>query len=285
MNRIDRNHYTDLFPSLFVQRAFNDNNQLGFSYSYRIGRPSYDQLNPFLWMLDLYTYNKGNPFLRPQFTHALGLNYSYKNEFISSIGYNYTKDMFTQVLEQNDITKVMYQTDQNLSKSVDLNGSETVQLNFTKWWHVNATATAMYKRVTSNIDTVPAFSRWSYMGNMTHSFSLPYDIGLELTGRCWSKQLWGNFITYGGYSVDLGVQKSLLDKKGTLKLALDDVFNTNHGGGYAKYGDVDLSVVNHWSSRRLNLSFTYRFGKDTFKTRSNRSTASSEEQSRSNNGK
>jgi hypothetical protein len=190
--------------------------------------------------------------------------------------------MFTQIVEQNDITKVIFQTDKNLSKTTDLNGTETVQLDFAKWWHINATLTGMYKRVASDVDSIQTFSRWSYMAYMTTSFSLPYDIGLELSGRYMSTQLWGSFVINDRYSADLGIQKILFNKKGTLKLSLNDIFKTNHGGGYARYGNVDITSMNHWDSRQLNMTFTYRFGKDTFKTRASRSTASSEEQSRSN---
>lgn len=281
MDRVDTKHYTDIFPSLFVKQALNDNNQLGFSYSYRIGRPSYHILNPFLWMLDQYTYNQGNPFLRPQFTHSLGLNYSYKSMLITSLGFNRTNDLFTDVLYQNDVTKVMYQTMENLSRSIDLNASQTLQFDPAKWWHFNATATVMYKSVTSNTEGTEQFKRWSYSANTTQSFTLPKDFSMELSGRYNSKQLWGNFTVYDSYSVDLGVQKSLFNKKGTLKVSVDDIFNTNKGGGYAKYSNVDINVHNRWDSRQVNVSFTYRFGKDTFKTRADRSTASSEEQSRS----
>lgn len=281
MDRVDTKHYTDIFPSLFVKQALNDNNQLCFSYSYRIGRPSYHILNPFMWMLDQYTYNQGNPFLRPQFTHSLGLNYSYKSMFITSLGFNRTNDLFTDVLYQNDITKVMYQTTENLSKSIDLNAAQTVQFEPAKWWHFNATAMLMYKSVTSSADNVDKFTRWSYSANTTQSFTLPKDFSVELSGRYNSKQLWGNFTVYDQYSIDFGVQKNLFNKKGTLKVALNDIFNTNKGGGFAKYGTVDIDVHNRWDSRTLNVSFSYRFGKDTFKTRADRATASSEEQSRS----
>jgi hypothetical protein len=285
MDRVDRKHYTELFPSLFVQQALNDNNQIGFNYSYRIGRPSYHILNPFKWMLDQYTFEQGNPFLRPQFTHSLGLNYTYKSRFITSLGFNSTNDLFTQVLKQDDQTKVMYQTNDNLSKSIDLNASQTVQLDLAKWWHFNATGTLMYKKVTSDAAGALTFSRWSYLANTTQSFTLPADISMELSGRYQSRQLWGNFIIYSSYSVDLGLQKYILNKQGTLKVSVDDIFNTNNGGGYAKYGNIDLAAKGNWSSRSLNISFTYRFGKDTFKTRSNRATASSEEQNRSGNGR
>lgn len=281
MSRTDKNHYTNLFPSLFVQQKLNENNRVGLSYSYRIGRPSYHILNPFVWMLDPYTYNQGNPFLQPQFTHSMSVNHSYKGKFITTVGYNYTKDVFTEVIKQNDETKVMYQTNENLSNAIDLNASETLQLEFTKWWRMNATVTAMYKKVNSELAGATKFERWGYSGNMTNSFTLPKGFGVELSGRYNSKQLWGNFYIYERYMVDLGMQKKVLNDKGILKVSVNDIFNTNHGGGYTKYANVDLDVMNHWDSRRLNISFNYRFGKDSFKTRADRATASSEEQSRS----
>jgi len=153
------------------------------SYSYRIGRPSYDMLNPFIWMLDPYTYQQGNPFLKPQYTNALSFNYTYKGKWITAIGYNYTRDLFTQVLAQNDQTNVIYQTDQNLSKSLDFNVSETAQLDIAKWWHFNATAIGMYKQVVSNAAGATTFTRWSYTANMSNTFTLPKDWSMELSGQ------------------------------------------------------------------------------------------------------
>ena len=281
LNQIDSEHYTNLFPSLFVQHAFNENNQLGLSYSYRIGRPNYDLLNPFLFMVDPYTYLQGNPFLKPQFTHALGLNYTYKGAWITSIGYDYTRDLFAQVITQNDETNVIYLTYQNLSKSIDFNVSETAQLDIAKWWHLNATAIGMYKRVISQAEGAATFARWSYSGNMSNTFSLPKEWSMELSGQYQSKQLSGSTTLLQQYQVNVGIQKRLINNKATLKLSVEDVFNTNKGGYVTKYGNVNIQLINRWNSRKANLSFSYRFGTDNFKTRANRSTSSSEEESRS----
>jgi hypothetical protein len=281
LNQIDSEHYTNLFPSLFLQHAFNENNQLGLSYSYRIGRPNYYLLNPFLFMVDPYTYLQGNPFLKPQFTHALGLNYTYKGEWITSVGYDCTHDLFTQVMAQNDETNVIYLTDQNISKSIDFNVSETAQLDITKWWHFNATAIGMYKRVVSNVAGATTFTRWSYSGNMSNTFTLPNDWSMELSGQYQSKQLSGNVILLQQYLVNLGIQKRLMNNKATLKLSVEDLFNTNKGGDIAKYDNVNILLINRWNSRKLNITFSYSFGKNDFKTRANRTTSSSEEESRS----
>jgi hypothetical protein len=285
MNRVDNHHYTNLFPTLFVQQTLNKDNQLGFQYSYRIGRPSYDLLNPFLWMLNLYTYVQGNPFLTPQYTHSLGLNYTYKNKFITSAGFNTTNDMFTEVIEQNLVSKLLYQTNKNLSKSIDLNLSETAQLDITKWWHLNATTTVMYKKTASDDESIEDFSKWSFNGNMSNTFMLPRDYSFEVSGWYSSKQLSGYFEIDPMYCLNLGLQKKLFKKNGTLKLSLRDVLDTNNSTAKANYGNLDVNSKWHGSTRMLNLSFTYNFGKDTFKTRVDRSTSSSDEQDRSNSSK
>jgi len=273
--------YLELFPSFFVQQTLNASHSLNFKYSYRIGRPSYHRINPFKWMLDPYTYNIGNPLLKPQFTQALSLSHNYKGKWMTSIGYNYTKDLFTEVLYQNDETKSIYQTMENLGNSLDFNASETVQLEPTKWWRLSGTLTGMYKEINSSIEEGIQFKRWSYSGNMSNNFTLPYKIELELSGNYSSKLLIGNFIIEPRYGVDLGLQRKIMKEKGVIKVSLSDVFNTYTGGAYSKYNNVDLKVLNKWDSRKLNISFNYRFGKDDFKTRSNRTTASSEEQGRS----
>ncbi|NDP20929.1 MAG: outer membrane beta-barrel protein [Paludibacter sp.] len=273
--------YLKLFPSFFVQQKLDKNNDINFRYSYRIGRPSYHDLNPFVFMLDPYTYNQGNPLLTPQFTHSAGLTHSFKGLFNTSIGYNYTKDLFSQVLFQNDETKAIYQTNENLSNSIDWNISETFQLEPAKWWRVNGTLTGMYKTVNAKLGGEVQFQNYSFMGNLNNTFTINQFIGMELNGFYASKQLNGNFVVNPYYNVDFGVQCKLFDKKLTVKAALNDIFDSNHSKGYSKYNNIDLDFSNTRDSRQLRISLNYRFGKDDFKTRANRSTASSEEQSRS----
>jgi len=280
-NRINKASYLKLFPSFFIQQTLNANNSINFSYSYRIGRPNYNMLNPFVWTLDPYTQNTGNPLLNPQFTHAAKISHTYKGMFITSIGYNYTNDPYTMVLYQNDVTKVVTQTMTNLSNNFDFNASETFQLPVTKWWSMNGTVTGLYNEVNSNIGESASFKRWTFNGNITNNFSLPYSINMELSGYYTSYQLMGNVTLNPRYNIDFGVQRKFMKDKIMLKASVNDIFNINKSGGYSKYNNVDIDFKNTYDSRRLNVSVSYRFGKDDFKTRANRSTASSEEESRS----
>jgi hypothetical protein len=280
-NQVNDTTYLKLFPSFFVQQQLNKDNNLNFRYSYRIGRPSYHHLNPFRWMVDPYTFNKGNPNLKPQFTHTAGLSHSYKNKLISNLGVNYTMGLFTQIIRQDDVSRTVYQTMENLHNSLDLTLSETLQFQPFKWWRFNGTVTGMYKTIQMDEQNLIPLSRFGFLANMSNNFSLPWKLDLEMSGRYSSEQLVSNIIIRPSYSIDLGIQRKVLKDQGTIKVSVSDIFNTANGGAYAKYDNVDIEVMNKWESRRLNISFNYRFGKDDFKTRANRSTSSSEEENRS----
>jgi len=156
-----------------------------------------------------------------------------------------------------------------------------VQLQPTKWWRLNGTVTGMYKEIQFSSNTGSTINRWSINGDMSNNFSLPYKVEMEVTGRYSSAQLISNIIVRPRYTIDLGLQRKVFKDKGTIKVAVSDIFDTGRGSAYAKYDNVDIDVKNRYDSRRLQISFNYNFGKAEFKTRGNRSTASSEEQSRS----
>ena len=52
--------YWNWFPSLFVSKPITDKQSLIFSYSHRIDRPNYQDLNPARGYVDLYGYSEGN---------------------------------------------------------------------------------------------------------------------------------------------------------------------------------------------------------------------------------
>ena len=79
LNDVRDRNYLNLFPSVFLSRQLDSSNVLNFSYSRRIDRPNYQSLNPFEFYLDPYTFSRGNPNLRPQYTHAVQLTHVYKN--------------------------------------------------------------------------------------------------------------------------------------------------------------------------------------------------------------
>ena len=113
-------HYFDLFPSLFINHTFNDKNEINFTYRRRIDRPQYDNLNPFVYHLDPYTYQKGNPYLQPQYTNNFEFNYTYNKSLNISLGYSRTTDVITEIPGTDPATKVSFVTQAKLTGAKQL---------------------------------------------------------------------------------------------------------------------------------------------------------------------
>ena len=84
-----KRNYTDLFPSAAFSYTMNANNTFDLNYSRRIDRPNYSDLNPFETRVDELTYIKGNAYLRPQYTNSIQLTHTFKERYITALGYSH----------------------------------------------------------------------------------------------------------------------------------------------------------------------------------------------------
>ncbi|MDR2920558.1 MAG: TonB-dependent receptor [Tannerella sp.] len=281
IDSLNKRRYINLFPTLFASKKFTDNHQLTASYSYRIGRPNYWLLNPFIWMLNPYTYNQGNPDLQPQFTHSVKLSYTLMQKYILSAGYSVTDEQYTQVFRQDDETKITVIGWENLSKTDNMDLTLVVPVEFTNWWKMNADMTLFYVRYKSPLygQTLDE-SQVSFRGNMTHTVTLPKDWSVELFGWYQSETVYGmgHFDARG--SVDIGVQKQLLNKKLTLKAGVTDVFNTLSNDYHFNYDNLDVVGKQGFDSRRFRINLTWRFGNEKLRPIRQRSSGADEEASR-----
>jgi outer membrane receptor protein involved in Fe transport len=91
--------YLDFFPSAGISFQLNKKNSLGLSYSRRIDRPKYQDLNPFENKLDELTYQKGNPFLRPQYTNSIELRHTLRFKLTTTLAFSDVQDYFAQITD------------------------------------------------------------------------------------------------------------------------------------------------------------------------------------------
>ena len=281
IDSITRHDYFNLFPTLFLQHSFSDAHQLNLSYAYRIGRPNYWLLNPFVWMLNTYTYNRGNPLLQPQFTHSIKFSYTLKQKYILSASYAFTTDQYTQVFEQNDETKVTVVTWRNLNRVNNTDITLTIPLQPFEWWKINANLTAFYIQYNSPLDnSVLKRSEFTARGNVTSTFSLPKDWSIELSGWYSSPSVYGVLDMRERGAMDAGIQKLMFNKKATLKLSVSDVLNTMRNRYTSVYQNMDVVGKETYDSRRIRLNLTWRFGSDEVKPARQRTSGLEEEAGR-----
>ena len=255
-------NYTQLFPTAYVGYKHNDKNQFSLSYGRRIERPDYQDMNPFFYFLDKYTYQVGNPYLRPQFSHNIELSHSWNSILNSSISYSKTNDIMQQVLEQIDSISTSFVKRSNIASQNNLSLSVSANIPVTKWWRANIYTNVFRNHFKGVVNNGPIdVSGTTGMANLSNSFTFKNGWGAELSGFYRTKSIEGTLVANDMGAVNVGFSKQILKKKGSLRLNIRDVFYTQQFSGYSKYQNIDVSIRNTRDSRVANLTFTYRFGK------------------------
>ena len=281
-NEIVDRSYWDFFPTLFIQQTLSKNNQIGFSYSRRIDRPSYDDLNPFIYYLDEYTYNKGNPFLNPQYTHSFELNYTLMQKYLLSINYSRVNDVITQVILPDPAKKALYQTNANIAKNISYGANLNVPIKLAKWWDMNNNMNVFYLSFEAPNLGGQALKtgKTAFQYKVQNTFVIVKGFNAELSGSYESPFDYGTLSLQSRYSVDMGLSKSLFNKKASLKLALSDVFNTNETNLTSAYPGLKYNLYQKNDTQLGKVSFSYRFGKSEIKPARKRSIGTESEQGR-----
>ncbi|MES2108891.1 MAG: TonB-dependent receptor [Bacteroidota bacterium] len=277
VQRINR-HYLNLFPSVFVNHTFNDKNEMSFSYSRRIDRPQYDNLNPFVYRLDPYTYQKGNPYLKPQYTNNFELNYTYNKNITLTLGYSRTTDVMTEVPGTDPATKVAFVSQQNLQVQNSYNANLYSSYTITKWWTGDINATAFYLGFKSNGLEGGNLNKgqFAYQLRATETFTPIKGYRLEITPNYQSALTYGLFSVHPQYATDAGISHSFANKKANIKFSVSDIFNTRRNDVTTKYQNIDLDIRQKRDSQVARLTFTYNFGNSKIKARQHQTGADDE---------
>ena len=281
-----KKNYTKLFPTTYFTYKLNDNNTLGLSYGRRIERPSYQDLNPFQYQLDRYTYQQGNPDLQPQFSNNIELSFDHKGQINISANYTSVSDIINDVLitkkEPGDSNYTTYQTTENIASNKNIGLSVNYNRKLNKWWSLNFFVNVFnnhYKGVIDdeNIDVgITAFNT-----NISNQFTFNKGWSAELSGWCNSRNYYSGAILaepMGFFS--LGGGKQILKSKGTVRINIRDPFYVMRFKGESDLNHGLTQVHSLWDNRRVVFTFTYRFGKANGQQQRKRSTGADDEQNR-----
>jgi len=275
--------YTNLFPSGAITFNKKPMSQYSLTFSRRIDRPNYQNLNPFEFKIDEYTYQKGNTRLRPQYTNSVGITHTYKYRLNTTLNYSHVKDIFSQVVDVTEKSKAFI-SQQNLATQdiVSLNISYPFQY---KWYSIFGNLNSYYshfksdngvdRKIDLNVVAVNFFAQQTvklgkgWTGEMSGFYSSP----TIWQGTIKSSTIW---------SVDGGFQKTVLKGMGNIKASVSDIFHTFKWKGVSDYAGQHSLASGNFESRQFKLNFTYRFGNSQVKAARQRKTGAEEENKRAN---
>ncbi|MBI5371814.1 MAG: TonB-dependent receptor [Sphingobacteriales bacterium] len=281
-DHFDRN-YTQLFPTAFLQYTVSDKHTLGLNYGRRLERPDYGDLNPFILFLDKYTFEQGNPNLRPQFSHNIELSHTYKGFLNTTLNYTRTTDMINDVLEQDPDKNETAIRKQNIAKQRQYGISVSAGGQLTKWWSGNVYANVYnnYFKGILNGDPVKIDATTAQFNGSTQ-FKFKKTWSAELNGFYRTGGVDGVFRINGFGMLNLGLSKQLFKGKGSLRFNIRDILYSQKIRGTIKYSNIDAAFQQHRDSRQAALGFTYRFSKGKLNNNNSRrkTGGASEEQNR-----
>src|SRR5205085_7693510 len=106
--------------------------------------PDYEDLNPFLFFLDKYTYGSGNPFLKPMYSHVFELSHTYNQFLNTTLNYSQTKDLFNETFEEIGYKTIVRQGNYGITNNASL--AVSAQVNVAKWWKSMIYAEGRYQQ-------------------------------------------------------------------------------------------------------------------------------------------
>ena len=257
-------NYGDWFPTASISMPVGKV-QLSLSYRKDIERPAYSNLTSSTVYINRYTYQSGNPYLRPTYTHNVVLNAAYKWAGIV-VTYSRTKDNVTMATEPFPGSD-----DPLISLVRTVNGSDGYnQLSLNPYarptigcWHPTWFIYAQwqnYKSPCANGNEITLNHPYANFG-WDNTIELPHGWRLNAGLRYSTKGDVTNFrLTHNAFRSDLGVQRDFnLRRLGSLTLDLRcyDVFNTNKNGGIV-YGIREINSYNP-ARRTFTLDLTWKF--------------------------
>lgn len=261
-------NYFDLFPSAFISYALPNDNELQLNYTYRINRPRGRQLNPFKNLSDSLNISFGNPYLQPEYTNALELNYikNWEKHMLSASLYYRTTNGVSQrisYLEGN----TLYTTYDNVTDS-RRGGMELVGKNrLFGWLDLTSTVNLYYYKM-NGFEYKYNDQQTYYKGNEDFSWDarvianvmLPWQMSLQVTGNYNSATYSPQGKNFESYWLDAGIRRSFLERRLSIAITGRDLLDSRKRKSYS-YGDGFFQTsTSQWGGRQVGISISYNFG-------------------------
>lgn len=277
VNRAFRN----VFPSVNFVTPLAGDLGLSFAYSYRIERPDYYDLNPFVIFLDPFTFQQGNPFLVPEYTHSGQFSVTYDKQPFFNLTYDITNDVLTEVTEQNDETGEAFQTNVNLDRYIKYGGSLFFPLDFiAKPVSGYGGVMIFYHDYQSDyLGGEFLQDQTSVTGFLQANIKLPDDWKMEVVGWLQGAGLDGIIRYETFYGVNAGLEKKFLDDRLRVQMSADGIVQKFFHGS-VNYQNMNFQILSAWEAPVFRLNLNWKFGNRYLKDRENRRSASEAERNR-----
>ncbi len=261
---VNNRDYNNFFPSAAIAYQFDEKNQLQVSYSRRITRPSFRSLLPFVTYNNSRLIWQGNPNLDPELTdsYEMGyLRYFEKGSLLSSVYYRYGTNVIRRINVVEEGISNIFPVNLGFDNSFGLEFNMNYDLY--KWWQVTgnmnffrSVVTGDYEGVNYDAEAITMTARGST------KFTLPNQLRIQTSFNYQAPQNTTQGRRLAFYSWDIGANKKILKKKGSLAFSVRDVLNSRKRRSIIEGDNFYATSTFQWRLRQFTLSFNYQLNQN-----------------------
>jgi len=261
LNKQVKRNYFKLFPNANLTYTLHENHILSLGYARKITRPNYRQLNPFDYFIDKLTFERGNPYLNPQFSNEFTLNYTLMQRYNVTLGINDVRDAIVESMGQDSVLKQTWVIRENLGKNLTAYLNLNIPITVSKIWSMNNNITGIHFNFDGMVSGHP-LKRKSFLLQATsmHNLKVAKSLSANVNLRYFSPFKYNVYDMKARWDMEVGATKTFKDQRSSLKLAVSDLFNTGNQNLKTNFGDFDSSIRQYQDRRVVRLTYSYKFG-------------------------
>ncbi len=275
--------YLELFPSISLLYTHKEKHAFKLNYYRRITRPRYGWLNPFQYFQNNNTVVEGNPDLLPTISNFVTLSYTFNRNLTLRPFYDVKNNGFLQQVTQDNQGNLLRFIATNLNQNTSYGLDIIYNKRITNRWSSYVLFNYYYKEnIFTDLETgqLQDNNAWITYVRTTQSYTFLEDRSLfaDITFSYMSPTVVGNSERDAISQLGFYVRKTLWNKKASISLTVDDIFNQGNLFFTRQYLNQDNSSSVREENRLVVFGFRYSFGNT--KIRNNKKRKNTDERSR-----
>jgi outer membrane receptor protein involved in Fe transport len=270
--------YNTFVPSVFFSKKLNDHSLLKLSYSKRIERPDYRDLNPFINTADPKNLEAGNSNLRPEIGHRYELGFSTdmanNGSFMVNLFYRVNDHDIQPFIVyypsyrvgDTTYTDVAVSTRQNIGRENNIGLSAFASVKLFSKLDLRSNVFFFRRHTINTIDKGYNYNSFNYHVNLNADYQFSKTLLAEFFGnfRSARHEAQGTYPSWTSYSI--AIRKQIWHKKGSIALTASNPFHKDLDQKTKVFGpNFTIDGMRTIPFRSIGINFTWKFGKLEFK--------------------
>lgn len=251
------NHYSGLFPSLFLVRTINEakGNAVFANYSRRLQRPALNELNPFRLSYNNYTTITGMSGLLPEYSNNLEAGIQFLKNYSFSFYFTGTRNVIGMLADTGAANNIDYRWE-NIDHSTELGFNLAAPFNFTKAWTSLNSASAYRLSYPLNQELTGQFT---FSLKSIHSIKLSESLLISPALNFRSAQTFANIHSPASFYADIDLNKKMLSNRLVMRLYFTDIFNSLYEKEESDLNHSHIGFYRKRPTRTAGISFNWNF--------------------------